>query len=226
MTSESQCTNSNLSRTMRLRSGNALFSKFPTLRPSNPFRSTNVGSLEHEDSLDQWTCPYCFKIIPASRSPIIDPEHCSCVEGGGMGSQSFDSQSNIPALVLNKVPCETRPRLGKEEVDRLETCFRTNPKPTTQKKRQFAEDMGVDLARINVSLAFFSPTQSIDLVHRIGFKIVAQNEDKSRNKKPMRRPRGRRGWKHWIDRHPTSTFMTMGLVVDNFQTPTRSPYPH
>lgn len=46
---------------------------------------------------------------------------------------------------------ETKPRLGKDEVDILEREFKKNPKPTTQTKRQFAEDMGVDLARINVS---------------------------------------------------------------------------
>jgi hypothetical protein len=46
---------------------------------------------------------------------------------------------------------ETKPRLGKDEVDILESEFQKNPKPTTQTKRQFAEDMGVDLPRINVS---------------------------------------------------------------------------
>ena len=46
---------------------------------------------------------------------------------------------------------ETKPRLVKDEVDILEREFKKNPKPTTQTKRQFAEDMGVDLARINVS---------------------------------------------------------------------------
>lgn len=45
---------------------------------------------------------------------------------------------------------ETKPRLGKDEVDILEREFKKNPKPTTQTKRQFAEDMGVELARINV----------------------------------------------------------------------------
>ncbi|KAL2067421.1 hypothetical protein VTL71DRAFT_1846 [Oculimacula yallundae] len=44
---------------------------------------------------------------------------------------------------------ETKPRLGKDEVDILEREFKKNPKPTTQTKRQFAEEMGVDLARIN-----------------------------------------------------------------------------
>lgn len=46
---------------------------------------------------------------------------------------------------------ETKPRLGRDEVDILEREFQKNPKPTTQTKRQFAEDMGVDLSRINVS---------------------------------------------------------------------------
>jgi len=46
---------------------------------------------------------------------------------------------------------ETKSRLGKEEVEILEREFKKNPKPTTQTKRQFAEDMRVELARINVS---------------------------------------------------------------------------
>jgi hypothetical protein len=48
---------------------------------------------------------------------------------------------------------ETKPRLGKEEVDILEREFKRNPKPTTQTKRGFAEQMNVDLARINVRTA-------------------------------------------------------------------------
>lgn len=51
---------------------------------------------------------------------------------------------------------ETKPRLGKDEVDILEREFQKNPKPSTQTKRQFAEDMGVDLARINVSIERFA----------------------------------------------------------------------
>jgi hypothetical protein len=45
---------------------------------------------------------------------------------------------------------ETRPRLGKDEVEVLEREFNRNRKPTTNMKRQFAKDMGVELARINV----------------------------------------------------------------------------
>jgi len=44
---------------------------------------------------------------------------------------------------------ETKPRLGKDEVDILEREFRQNPKPTTKVKREFAREMGVELPRIN-----------------------------------------------------------------------------
>jgi hypothetical protein len=49
---------------------------------------------------------------------------------------------------------ETKPRLGKDEVEILEREFKKNPKPTTQTKRGFADDMGVELARINVCQSF------------------------------------------------------------------------
>ena len=56
----------------------------------------------------------------------------------------------MPATTTSTRTNETKPRLGKEEVDILEREFEKNPKPTTQTKRQFAEEMAVDLARINV----------------------------------------------------------------------------
>ncbi|TVY90711.1 hypothetical protein LAWI1_G006829 [Lachnellula willkommii] len=62
-----------------------------------------------------------------------------------MAQQSASMTAMPPTAKTN----ETKPRLGKDEVDILEREFKKNPKPTTQTKRQFAEDMGVDLARIN-----------------------------------------------------------------------------
>jgi hypothetical protein len=64
-----------------------------------------------------------------------------------LARQQSTAMMGIPNVP--KAP-ETKPRLGKEEVEVLEREFKKNPKPTTQTKRQFAEDMGVDLARINV----------------------------------------------------------------------------
>ncbi|CAG8957549.1 hypothetical protein HYFRA_00010415 [Hymenoscyphus fraxineus] len=60
-------------------------------------------------------------------------------------TQQNSSMMTMPPAKTN----ETKPRLGKDEVDILEREFKKNPKPTTQVKRGFAEDMGVDLARIN-----------------------------------------------------------------------------
>jgi hypothetical protein len=45
---------------------------------------------------------------------------------------------------------ETKPHLGKDEANILAREFKRNPKPTARTKRQFAEDMGAELARINV----------------------------------------------------------------------------
>ncbi|RFU36019.1 hypothetical protein B7463_g318, partial [Scytalidium lignicola] len=44
---------------------------------------------------------------------------------------------------------DPKPRLGKEEVEILEREFQRNPKPSTQVKRQYAEEMAVELPRIN-----------------------------------------------------------------------------
>lgn len=46
---------------------------------------------------------------------------------------------------------EAKPPLELGGVEALEREFVQNPKPTTQTKRQLAEDVGVELARINVS---------------------------------------------------------------------------
>jgi hypothetical protein len=63
------------------------------------------------------------------------------------------------AQLLNMPPAkpnETKPRLGKDEVDILEREFRENPKPTTKVKQKFAREMGVELPRINVCIRTFT----------------------------------------------------------------------
>ena len=47
-------------------------------------------------------------------------------------------------------PAEPKPRLAKDEVDLLEREFSKNQKPSSSTKRELAEQMGVDVARINV----------------------------------------------------------------------------
>lgn len=59
-------------------------------------------------------------------------------------------QPNMMNMQNGQRTNETKPRLGREEVLVLEREFKRCEKPTTQVKRMFAEDMGVDLSRINV----------------------------------------------------------------------------
>lgn len=44
-----------------------------------------------------------------------------------------------------------RPRLSECQVEELESEFRQNQKPNTNRKRELAKQLGVDQARINVS---------------------------------------------------------------------------
>ena len=48
---------------------------------------------------------------------------------------------------------ESKPRLAKHEAQLLEAEFQRNPKPNSVVKKAFAEQMKVDIARINVSLS-------------------------------------------------------------------------
>jgi hypothetical protein len=106
---------------------------------------------------------------------------------------------------------ETKPRLGKDEVDILEREFKKNPKPTTQTKRQFAEDMGVELARINV--CFPDGQQSYLLTsNRIGFKTVEQNGSKRRNRRRMKRGRLRMPWDNTQNHRPPILTMAMAVM--------------
>ncbi len=47
-------------------------------------------------------------------------------------------------------PAEPKPRLAKDEVELLEREFGKNQKPSSSTKRELAEQMGVEVPRINV----------------------------------------------------------------------------
>jgi len=67
----------------------------------------------------------------------------------------------------------------------LEREFKKNPKPTTHNKRQFAEDMGVDLAVINVCLHNLQVTMPTLLItSRTGSRIDVSIGSKKINRKP------------------------------------------
>lgn len=56
---------------------------------------------------------------------------------------------------------EPKPRLAKDEVDLLEREFAKNPKPNSSTKRELAEQMGVEVPRINVGRPLWIPEVTI-----------------------------------------------------------------
>lgn len=52
--------------------------------------------------------------------------------------------------VLADPKAESKPRLSKEEVEKLEKVFRENSKPSSSVKAQLADSLGLERPRINV----------------------------------------------------------------------------
>jgi hypothetical protein len=126
-----------------------------TSAPPTHFRSAFCLAIifEEEGSVNR-TLPATMETAKMEASCQGHPSYPACRDqfsSPEIFPPGFPTLSNtsIPLLPIRRN--ETKARIGMEEVDVLEREFKRNPKPTTQTKRQIAEDMGVDLARINVS---------------------------------------------------------------------------
>lgn len=91
---------------------------------------------------------------------------------------------------------ESKPRLSKEEVERLEKIFQENPKPSSSVKAQLADELGLERPRINVGspLPLFASDLSADMSRRTGFRTEEQRPSRRGNRRstrlagPLRRP--------------------------------------
>ncbi|KAH8676241.1 hypothetical protein BX600DRAFT_197516 [Xylariales sp. PMI_506] len=63
---------------------------------------------------------------------------------GSQPSNDFTSERN-----LGDGKTESKPRLSKEEVEKLEKIFQENPKPSSSTKAQLADELGLERPRIN-----------------------------------------------------------------------------
>jgi len=79
----------------------------------------------------------------------IPPHIYDIIPPHGMSPQGPNNGS--PANLPSGERTETKPRLHKDEVARLEKIFLENHKPNSNTKRGLADQMGVEVARINVS---------------------------------------------------------------------------
>jgi hypothetical protein len=65
--------------------------------------------------------------------------------------QSSRHQLMADRNALNDGKNESKPRLSKEEVEKLEKVFQENPKPSSSVKAQLADSLGLERPRINVT---------------------------------------------------------------------------
>ena len=106
-------------------------------------------------------------------SPFSEAHHHQHLQNSYVMAQQTSTMISMPNH--QSKTNETKPRLGKEEVEILEREFKRNPKPTTATKKGFAEDMGVELARINVCWTQF--------IHKTQLLIASQNWFQNRRAK-------------------------------------------
>lgn len=89
------------------------------------------------------------------------------------------------ALVDGKT--ESKPRLTKEEVDRLEKEFRKNPKPSSSVKAQLADSLRLERARINVFSPDYLDTIVVaDPLSRTGSRTGEPRQSRRRSRKSTR----------------------------------------
>ncbi|KAH7412836.1 hypothetical protein BKA64DRAFT_339058 [Cadophora sp. MPI-SDFR-AT-0126] len=126
----------------------------PILGESSPYLSSS----------STYPPPCSLETLYSQKDPFSADSHVSHIsyeeyEGFGERLHGIDWSSAtfpvVPSLqislgALSSIKQEAKPRLGKEEVDILESHFKKNPKPITDVKRQMAKDMGVDISRINI----------------------------------------------------------------------------
>lgn len=83
---------------------------------------------------------------------------------------------------------ETKPRLAKDEVARLERIFAENHKPNSNVKRKLAEEMRVEVARINVSCKRQIHLETVSNKPRIGSRTEEQRRSRRKSKRNSNEP--------------------------------------
>ncbi|KAI0506461.1 hypothetical protein F5B22DRAFT_448982 [Xylaria bambusicola] len=96
--------------------------------------------------------PYGF---PQGQGPTVtyaDPQYQLHPSYSGL-QYMYGYQTHRPPMMADRGLCdgktESKPRLSKEEVEKLEKVFQENPKPSSSVKAQLADGLGLERPRIN-----------------------------------------------------------------------------
>jgi hypothetical protein len=79
--------------------------------------------------------------------PHFDHQHHANSAIADPNRAAFYGPNGIPSIA-----CDIKPRLTKEQHDILEREYKANHKPSTSVKKGFAENLGVSLDKVNVSI--------------------------------------------------------------------------
>ena len=87
--------------------------------------------------------------LPLNYPPYIDQQQRPSPYAVPRRSNSMTNLNQV-ARAHHGEKTDTKPRLSKAEVEILERQFQEQHKPSSNTKRQLADRMGVEIARINV----------------------------------------------------------------------------
>ena len=98
--------------------------------------------------------PYGFPQGQGAAITYADPQYQFHPSYPGL-QYMYGYQTHRPPMMADRGglcdgKTESKPRLSKEEVEKLEKVFQENPKPSSSVKAQLADGLGLEQPRINV----------------------------------------------------------------------------
>ena len=73
-----------------------------------------------------------------------------CASASTARSSESTSRGKLSSTASHRGSHESKPRLSKDQHERLEREFRQNRKPSTAVKKQFSQQLGISLEKVNV----------------------------------------------------------------------------
>lgn len=78
------------------------------------------------------------------------PQSSSRPSASTARSSESTHRSKLSSTTSHRGSHESKPRLSKDQHERLEREFRNNRKPSTAVKKQFSQQLGISLEKVNV----------------------------------------------------------------------------
>jgi len=134
----------------------------------------------------QYPAPSISTCTDSRSSEVFSSTHSTT-----RSSESSSRPSGISFETQHRLSHESKPRLSKDQQDVLEKHFQDHPKPTTQTKKNFSDNLGVPLDKINVGVIWLngSLAGNLELMLIVVVELVPKSsgESKTRSKEAEQR---------------------------------------